>query len=167
MIRCRFFILIFSLLSSLSLAAEIYRSTDQYGNTVFSDKAPKNSTPVELPPINTTPATELSNKPPRRATSTSVSHSNQITIQNPANGAIIPNGLIPTDVRITTKETVDPSQRIVFELDGHTLASSTSTQYTIPRLSRGPHRISASLLDQNGKTISKDSIDIMVYQPGS
>jgi len=161
------FLIGFALFTSLSFATEIYRSTDQYGNTVFSDKAPKNSSPVELPPINTTPATEVSDTPTRQAPKVTAAHSNRITIQSPANGAIIANGRLPTTVRASTKDAVDPSLRIVFELDGKTLSSSSSTQHTIPRLSRGPHRISVSLIDQNSKTLSKDAVDIMVYHPGN
>ena len=155
------------LLCSLSAATEIYRSTDQYGNTVFSDKAPKHSTPVALPSINTTPATEVSNTQSSSSSTSTVTMSNKISIQSPANGAILPNGRLPTAVRVTTQNAVDPSLHIEFELDGQVLNSSSSTQHTIPRLSRGPHRIQASLKNQAGKVISKDAIDIMVYQPGN
>jgi hypothetical protein len=151
----------------MSFATEIYRSTDQYGNTVFSDKAPQNSTPVKLPPINTTPATETREPAHRQKTQPTVTMSNQIAIQSPSNGDIIPNGRIPTSVRVTTREKVDPSQRIVIELDGQTVANSRSCPYTIPRLSRGPQRIRASHDDQSGKVNSKASVDIMVYQPGN
>ncbi|MEX1670320.1 DUF4124 domain-containing protein [Zhongshania guokunii] len=164
----RYLLLICSmLLSSLSFATEIYRSTDQYGNTVFSDKAPKNSTPVKLPPTNTTPATDVSNRPNHRPTSINVSPDNRITIQSPNNGAIIANGLIATTVSTSTQNPLDPSQRIVFSLDNDTLTRSSSTQYTIPRLSRGPHRIGASIIDEHGRQISKDAVDIMVYLPGN
>ncbi|WP_373091230.1 DUF4124 domain-containing protein [Zhongshania sp.] len=161
------FVIGFALFTSLSFATEIYRSTDQYGNTVFSDKAPKNSSPVELPPINTTPATEVSNTAPRQAPKVTATHSNRITIRSPANGAIIANGRLPTTVRATTKDALEPSFRIVFELDSKTLSSSRSTQHTIPRLSRGPHRISVSLIDQNSRTLSKDTVDIIVHHPGN
>jgi len=160
-------VICFTLLTSLSFATEIYRSTDQYGNAVFSDKAPKNSTPVVLPPTNTTPATEVNSQANHRPASTSVSASNQITIQSPSNGAIIANGLLPTTVSASTKSPLDSSQHIVFSLDNKTLASSSSTQFTIPRLSRGPHRISATIIDEHGRRIGKDAVDIMVYLPGN
>ncbi len=168
MVRCLIlFIVSLALLTTMSFATEIYRSTDQYGNTVFSDTPPKNSTPVELPPINTAPPTEVSDTAHRKKPSVTVNMSNQISIQSPANGDIIPNGRIPTTIRVTTREKLAPSQRIVIELNGQKLSNSSSTQYTIPLLSRGPHRIRASLIDQTGKAISKDSVDIMVYQPGN
>ena len=47
------------------MAQQIFRTTDEHGNVIFTDKPPASSTTteeVELPPTNTTPATPI---PPR------------------------------------------------------------------------------------------------------
>ena len=46
------------------LHAEIYRHTDEQGRTVYSDSPRDGGSPVDLPPVNTTPA--VSPPPPAK-----------------------------------------------------------------------------------------------------
>ncbi len=49
-----------------SPSAEIYRTTDEQGNVIFTDKPPAGASTterIELPPTNTTPATVVRPRP--------------------------------------------------------------------------------------------------------
>ena len=149
-----------------ALNAEIYRYTDEHGHTVYSDKAPKNVEPFSLPDLNTTPAVEIDE--PQRKTSKAIDLDNYtIHISAPSDGAIIPNGLIPTTVTVSTDQALRKGQQIRISLDGRELNTSTSTSHTIPRLARGQHQISANIIDRNGKSLAESRIQIMVYRPGN
>jgi hypothetical protein len=159
-------ILMVGFIIASSALGEIYRYKDSNGNTVYSDKAPKNTKPMEFPDLNTTPAVEVAaeSETSTKVVSQSV---NTIRIQHPSNGQVFPNGRIPITISISTNSQLMPDQRISFNLDGKTLAESSALQYTIPRLSRGPHQITAAIIDQNGKSISSSTVHIISHWPSN
>lgn len=165
------YILLFSCLFALCTHAqnkEIYRYIDENGHTVYSDKAPKGSspTPMALPSINTTPAVDINEakRKPSKAINLDI---NGIQISSPSDGAIIPNGLVPTTVNIKTDQALRKDQQIRISLDGRIISSSSSTSASIPRIPRGQHQISAAIIDSNGKTVAESSINVMVYRPNN
>lgn len=151
-------------LCSQALHAEIYRYTDDNGRTVYSDKAPKSAEPITLPTLNTTPAIDIDE--PKRTPKKAVNlDRNTIRINSPSDGAIIANGLVGITVSTSTDQALRKGQQVRISLDGEVLSTSTSMSTTIPRLPRGQRRIKATLIDQNSKTLSEDSINITVYRP--
>ena len=70
---------------------EIYRSTDEQGQTVFSDAPKPGSTPVELAPTNTTPAVAPSSQhqPFPKVLGPAP---NRLHITQPSNGQVLANG---------------------------------------------------------------------------
>lgn len=154
----------FFALYSQALNAEIYRYTDDNGHTVYSDKAPKSTEPITLPTLNTTPPIDI-NEPKREPKKAINLDRNTIRISSPSDGAIIANGLVGTTVSASTDQALRKGQQIRISLDGQVLSTSTSLSTTIPRLPRGQRHIKATLVDQNGKTLSEASIKITVYWP--
>jgi hypothetical protein len=150
----------FFALCSQAINAEIYRHTDENGRTVYSDKASESAEVITLPTLNTTPAIDV-NKPKKAVNL----DRNTIRISSPGNGAIIANGLVGTTVSTSTDQALRKGQYIRISLDGNVLSTSTSMSTPIPRLLRGQRHIKAALLDQNGKTLSEDSINITVHRP--
>lgn len=153
-------------LPNLLWSTEIYRSVDDRGNPVFSDQPSKHAVPVDIQELNTTPGVDVPKRsdPPPAATSEDTP---QLTIRQPRNGQILANGLQATPVNIGLSKDLPPGYRIRITLDGAELQSGRSTSLTIPRLDRGPHQISASLMNQHGATIQQESINIMVYWPNN
>jgi hypothetical protein len=151
-------------LCSQALYAEIYRYIDENGRTVYSDKAPKSAEPITLPTLNTAPAIDI-NEPKRTPKKAVNLDRNIIRISSPSDGAIIANGLVGITVSISTARALRKGQQIRISLDGELVSTSTSMSATISRLPRGQRRIKATLLDQNSKTLSEDSISITVYWP--
>ena len=102
--------LLFLFLSLLATAVygEIYRSTDDQGQAVFSDAPKPGSTPVELAPTNTTPAVSPSTQP----------HSfpkvlgpapNTLNIQQPGNGQVLPQRLLCRGMQQECGELLNPA----------------------------------------------------------
>ena len=115
--------------------------------------------------INTTPAAEFS-EPERKVINIDLDK-NSIQITSPSDGSVIPNGLAPTTVSIRTDQALRDGQQIRIKLDDSTVATSASTSFSIPQIQRGPHQISAHIIDRDGKSLSKNSINIMVYRPSN
>jgi hypothetical protein len=144
---------------------EIYRYTDKNGHTVYSDKAPKSGNPIILPTINTTPAVEVT-EPQRKASNTD-QDKNSIQITSPRDGSIIPNGLVATTITISTDHPLRDGQQVRIRVDDRIVSTSTSTSFSIPQIQRGPHQISAHIIDRDGKSLSKSSINVTVYRPSN
>lgn len=126
---------------SLSLtavvSAEIYRSTDSRGTPVFSDTPQKGSERVDLPPANTTPAVTPEAKPAapeKPAVSEDVPN---IRITQPADGAVLANGLLGASVNLSLDRPLPPGYQIEFRLDDNVLQKGRQTQVAIPHLNRG------------------------------
>ena len=160
--------LLFLFLSLLATAVygEIYRSTDEQGQAVFSDAPKPGSTPVELAPTNTTPAVSPSTQP----------HSfpkvlgpapNTLNIQQPGNGQVLPNGRTPPPVAVRLAQPLKDGQRIRIRVDGKVLSEGATTSTSIPFLHRGEHQISAELVDHNGRIVSRDQVTVISRWPNN
>lgn len=167
-INMRYLLLLSSLLilSAHAQNKEIYRYTDENGNTVYSDKAPKGSSPITLPELNTTPAVDTS-EPKRKYPKAINLDLNNIQITTPSDGAIIANGLLPTTVTMSTDQALRNDQQIHISLDGRLISKTTSTSASIPAMPRGQHQISAAIVDSKGKKLAESSISVMVYRPSN
>lgn len=154
------------LLSPLAAHGEIYRSTDAQGRPVFSDAPHPNAEAVELAPTNTTAAVSQSEQ---QETSHKQLQSipNQIRIQQPRDGQVLPNGRVPTAVRLSLKQPLQTGQKLRIRLNGNIIEEGQSTSSQIPFLNRGKHQISAELLDREGNILSRDSVSLYSRWPSS
>lgn len=157
---------IFSLLLSVSVSAEIYRSVDKHGNPVFSDTKAKNAVAIDIPDTNTSPAVETPPPPKNKRPAVSEDIPN-LSIRHPKDGQILANGLIGTQVKVALSKPLPKDFQIKISLDGQVLASGRQTHIDIPQLSRGPHHIKVQLIDEKNRSIGSDSIRIMVYWPNN
>ena len=159
--------LLILLLLAPAAIGEIYRSTNDQGQTVFSDAPQPGATPVELPPTNTTPAVSPAPSSQSSLQSKNATHSNRLRIQQPSDGQVLPNGRIPTEVKLSLEQPLQKGQRIRIRVDGEVVSEGSATSTRIPLLHRGQHQISAQLLDQGGRVVSEDRISVMSYWPNN
>ncbi|CAA0078658.1 Uncharacterised protein [Zhongshania aliphaticivorans] len=153
-------------LSTTTAHTEIYRYIDEQGNTVYSDKASENSETLSLPAINTTPSLDIKkSKPKQKPNKNLTADDNRVRIRSPQNNAIIANGLTATTVEVSTDEPLQQDQKIRISVDGNTTITDTTTRLSIPQLPRGPHQITATIINAEGKIVSSDQINVMVYRP--
>ena len=145
---------------------EIYRSTDEQGQTVFSDAPKPGSTPVELAPTNTTPAVAPSpqHQPFPKVLGPAPNH---LHITQPSNGQVLANGRTPTPVTVNLEQSLREGQRIRISVDDEVLTEGSATSTSIPFLHRGEHQISAELLDHNGRIISSDQVTVISRWPNN
>lgn len=150
-----------------TVSAEIYRSTDSQGNPVFSDTPQKGGQRIDLPPPNTTPAVTPETKPPAPEKPAASEDIPAISITQPADGAVLANGLMGADVSLSLDRPLPPGYQIEFRLDGKVLQKGRQTHTSIPHLNRGQRLISARLLDPKNRVIHQDESRITVYWPNN
>lgn len=160
-----------TLLAMLMLAAlpavadEIYRTTDEDGNVMFTDEPPsEDAEPVTLDPLTTVPAQE----PQAPATAAedeadagdaaaTAAYEGVRIAYPPADQAVRHNGgnvpvrleLLPEGVELAEGHTV------LVVVDGEEHGGVRATEVTVGPLDRGPHNVRARIMDRSGRVVAE------------
>ncbi|MCK4951034.1 MAG: DUF4124 domain-containing protein [Gammaproteobacteria bacterium] len=139
--------------------AEVYRSVDESGNIIFTDKPHKNSEKVDLPGLTTyesPPYKEIKAEKIKKPITKFTSYS-EFKILSPASKDTIRNadGDVAVNLLVTPELQVKLGHRIVLYVDGSKVTSTTVTRYKLTNVDRGSHTLSAQIVDSNGKPYSE------------
>lgn len=156
------------LLLPLSIAAaedgkKIYRTVDEDGNVVFTDRPPsEDAEPVELDPLTTVPAIETGTRPAdeREEGDGEPAHPGYegLEIVYPtADEAIRHNGgQVPFRLRLRPEGVeLDEAHSVEILLDGSVRGSGHSLTITVAPVDRGPHEVSARVVDAGGNVLAQ------------
>ena len=155
------------LLFPLALAAEeekkIYRTLDEQGNVVYTDEPPSDDAePVDLDPITTVPAIEVEGGADSQAEGGDeeaaragyqglefLYPTSDQTIRH--NGGQVPFRLAlrPQGARLAE------SHRVEILLDGSVAGTGDALQVTVGPVDRGPHEVSARIVDAGGNVLAR------------
>lgn len=150
------------LLPMLAAAEQIYRSTDEQGNPVFTDEPPSDEAePVPLEPLTTVPAGEAPpelDEPEQGSAQNSTQDGSYQDIEityPPAGQAVRHNGgMVP--FRVTLKpegKKLAEGHRVEIMLDGEVRGSGANTQVSVSPVSRGSHTVVARIIDGTGSPV--------------
>ena len=142
-------ILIPALLASVA-SAEVYRSVDEDGNVVFSDKPSPGSETIELDEVQT-----IEVPPPPRMDFTPkekpAPRYTEVAILSPSNDEAIRNDGGNVTVNISVKPGLKPNDKVVLYLDGSEIDLGNGLARAFTGLDRGTHTLRAAVKDANGK----------------
>lgn len=142
-------------------ATTVYRSTDEQGNVVFSDR-PEQGEPVELEPLTVVPSSRPEAAVPSRDTQPGTPRSDiaapfmpysTFRIVSPDNEETLPTGYAG-DVRIELgiEPELREDHRVRLLLDGEVSRPAMhTTAFMLTNLERGEHMLQAELLDASGE----------------
>ena len=132
----------------------IYKSYDEDGNVVFSDTPPnKNAVEVEVGPINTIPAAELTPRPNTTADQEIEGVAYTVVIDDPVHDQAIRsnNGDFTVSVSVKPPLVTDNGDELVLKLDDEEVSRGPDTSIDLQNVSRGTHTISAVIENQDGE----------------
>ncbi len=161
------FTILFSLLSSLSFATEVYVSRDANGNVVFSDRPSASSERhevKELPSIPAlTPNTSLNS--PAKANEPSFSYTS-LSILSPSNDQVFNIG---QGGNVDISGVLVPNLReadTLYLLDnGNVIQEGRQTSVSLSNMDRGSHGLQFVVRDKQGKTlISSNTVTIHIQR---
>lgn len=147
------------LLPMLAAAEQIYRSTDEQGNPVFTDEPPtEEAEPIRLDPLTTVPAGEAPAELDQPSSDNDQSDSQPakyegIEITYPPSGQAVRHngGMVPFRIALKPKgKELAEGHRVEVLLDGEVRGSGSSTQISVSPVNRGSHTVSARILDAEG-----------------
>lgn len=140
---------------ALSLSAQaqtIYQGKDASGKPVFTDQPRPGDKPVELPPINTTPATRGLPAAPAQPAAFSGYTRVALTVVGS-----VPNAFVPVMVGIDVEPELQPGHLWQLSLDGRTAAAGREPSYTFDQLERGDHSLTLQIIDQSGRVLAESA----------
>ena len=147
------------------LSAEtVYKSVDEDGNIIFTDKPSENAEEIKLQELQTidNPNPIRSSHQPKQAEE-KFSYKTFI-VTNPADGS----GIRSNDGNVTISVILEPSLRsgdkITISVDGNEVGSGSSV--SLQNVDRGTHSISASVVDGNGKQLISTSSSFSLLRAG-
>ena len=165
LIACSMLLMLVLVLNHNSYA-QIYKTTDESGNPVFSDQA-SDGEAIDIKTTNTVPAVEPSTHTRPAQKNNAKPSYRTLSITSPANDGIIANGLSPFTVEVAVSPDLRPGHKLTLTIDGAIHSSGSATQFTIDSIGRGTHAIQAHITDERGRTlITSPSSSFFAYWPG-
>lgn len=132
-------------------AAEVYKSVDQYGNTVFSDVPSDNAEKIDVQELPTIPA--LKEQPFRATPPKPVERYSSVAISSPSNDETYFKSEGDVVVSVSTQPHLFPSDTIVLYLNSNEFLSGQALTFRIPELDRGTYQLRAAIKDASGKIL--------------
>ena len=156
----RILLILVASLFALPLAGqEIYKTVDEHGNVIYTDRKPEGpSEVVELPEISVVEPGELGDvaalrEPPVRERRERAPEL-EFRIASPAEEETIWNTAMQLPVRIDLGIELPPGAEIVLFLDGRPQPPIHSTSTTLEGVERGPHTLRAELRTSTGRVLA-------------
>lgn len=145
--------------------AEIYKSLDKDGRTIYTDKPVPHSEKIKIAEPNTIESVAVPTIDEQKPVSKPFEYE-QLTIINPTDNDIMPNGLVPFDVSINVAPKLQPEHQLQLLIDGILHSSSPKNTFRVNSLSRGQHTLQALILDSSGNQLTQSHvIRIFAYHP--
>ena len=153
------------------MAQQIFRTTDEQGNVIFTDKPPASSTTteaVDLPPTNTTPATPIPPRPkpkPEREEPEAAGITVAITV--PPNETTIPLGPGNFAVNVDVEPALGQGATLQLYMDGIPWGDpQRNNSWALTNVFRGAHDITVAVVDEQGQHLaSSEPVRVYVLRP--
>lgn len=161
----RIILLLLGILTVFPAMGDVYRSVDEDGNIIFTDKPSPDAEKVEINEVQTidpgnTP--RFNYTPPKKSQDATVYKN--ITITSPANDETLSANEGNVSVSVSVEPRLFPGHTIVLYLDGSP-AGEGSGQFNLTNLDRGTHTLVAAVKDQSGKEfIKSESVSFTVQR---
>ncbi|MEH6635489.1 MAG: DUF4124 domain-containing protein [Halioglobus sp.] len=177
MFRLPLLAVLFSLLAcfSGSTTAQIYRTTDEQGNVVFTDKPAASSSSterVEIQPTNTTPAIQSRPDPVSEPASDADEENTgdlalSVKIVAPADETSLPMGPGNFSVSAQVKPALEADAVLQLYIDGIPWGKpQQGSSWALTNIFRGEHNLTVAVIDTEGKPLATSPpIRVFVHRP--
>ena len=147
--------------------AEIYKTVDKNGRTIYTDLPPSDTKAkvVELPAINTVPATQQAPRydSPRQNVE-QIEY--QLAITSPEDGLTMTAGDRSVEISAASNQSLEPGHLFTFFIDGSLIERTSESTITLDEPPRGEHRLTVEVTDEGGNSFGKsESVTLIVIRP--
>ncbi len=139
------------------VAETVYKTIDEDGNAIFTDKPSENAEEIKLQKLQTikNPNPSKYTSKPKRAKEETLYKT--LSVTNPADGAglRINNGNV--SISLLLQPPLRASHKIIIRVDGKEVSNGLASSVSLQNMDRGTHSITASVVDGNGKQMISTS----------
>jgi hypothetical protein len=138
-------------------ADTVYKTVDENGNVIFTDKPSEEAEEVKIQKLENTignpnPAKYRPSMPKSENDSTSYK---SFSVSSPENGAGIRSNNGNVSISLSLEPGLNPGHKILVSMDGEQIGSGLAV--SLQNVDRGTHSISAKVVDGNGKVLISTS----------
>lgn len=163
----RYLAVLIVILALPAMATDIYKTRDKDGNVVYTDKPPaSNSEQVNLPPINSLSPHNGPAIPERVKPQPSPREHYSINVLSPRDNVTIPAGQRDLAIAIGLSQPLSDNHWILYFINDELIEETQSTSIIVQDISRGAHRITVDVIDNDGKILGQsDALVVNVIRP--
>ncbi|MFT6958001.1 MAG: hypothetical protein ACJAYC_003017 [Halieaceae bacterium] len=160
------------LIIAFSASAQVYRTTDENGNAIFTDNPQHgDAEQITINPTNTTPATKV-----RAATTVAESRLDQETpavadyrvkVTSPEEGSTIPMGTGSFTVIASVSPSLEDGETLQLLMNGTANGEpQNQNSWNLVNVRRGEHSITVARYDADGNVqASSEAVHVLVLRP--
>ncbi|MFT5425363.1 MAG: hypothetical protein ACI9ZT_000287 [Gammaproteobacteria bacterium] len=142
-----------------SVSAEVYRSLDDDGNVIYTDRPSPDAEEIKIDEVQTIspPAVkDFEYTPPEKSAKTNYT---KVEISSPANDQVFTGGPGDVTVSVLILPTLNTAlgDRVILYMDGKKQADSTSTSFSFTNMDRGTHTVKVDVVDREGKALKSSA----------
>ncbi len=155
----RISLLLVTLFFLTSVSAEVYRSVDEDGNIVYTDKPSPDADKIKVDKVQTVPAGDSNFEYTPPEDSADDAAYTKLEIANPENDHVFTGntGNVTVSVVIEPALKNKRGDRLILTMDGKKAGDSTSTSFTLTNLDRGTHTIEVYVVNKGGKSLKESA----------
>ena len=160
------------LLGPLAVQAQVYKTTDEHGNVVFTDTPPANSESserIEIRQPNTAPPPEARPEPTEEVSDSEPVEAapTTVAIVSPANETSIPMGPGNFDVEAEVSPELRDGEYLQLTVGGIPWGEpQRATRWELTNIFRGAQDLTVSVVDEDGETLVTSSpVRVFVHRP--
>ncbi len=153
-----FLLILFSVFFSASFcgAETVYKTVDENGHIIFTDKPTQGSEEIKLKELQTIENPNPAKyKPLPKKTSKAESGNiyKSLLVTNPADGSGLRSNAGDVSISLSLQPGLRPGHTMTISLDGKEISSGNNLSVTLNNVERGAHKIEAKVFDVNGKQL--------------
>jgi uncharacterized protein DUF4124 len=154
----RFILLCITMTMLTSVSAEVYRTLDEDGNVIFTDKPSPDAEKIKIDKIQTVsppPVEDFEYTPPEKTTEFVYT---TLEIVSPENDQVFTGNIGDVTVSIMVQPELNAAQgdRLLLSMDGNKQEDSSST-FKFTNLDRGVHTVKVDVVNKDGKSLKSSA----------
>jgi len=161
----RILLLLVTLSFLTPVSAGVYRSVDEAGNVVYTDKPSPDAEKIKIDKVQTIPAGDdnFEYTPPEESEEVAYT---KLEIVNPENDHVFTGntGDVTVSVVIEPELNTENGDRLILTMDGKKEADSGSTSFSFTNLDRGTHTVEVHVVNKDGKSLKSSKRISFVIQ---
>lgn len=155
-----------TLCAALPALAQVYKTTDEEGRVIYSDRPSDSAEQVELKPTNSAPPIDARQRPEPELDDLNKLPPYQVRITSPQPGTTLTPGERDLIIGFEANQPLQPGLRFQLLSNGSPLGrSTTGNSITVPEIERGEHSLTVIIYDQNDRVLAESgAMSIYVHR---